>query len=77
MTKIQRNLDGVYFRVKRDGEYESICYSDMTAEERDEMAALREKSATLEEQVVWWRSMANILADQLYYMGEQFGVVIE
>lgn len=77
MTKIQRNLDGVYFRVKRDDEYESICYSDMTAEERDEIAALREKSATLEEQVVWWRSMANILADQLYYMGEQLGVVSE
>lgn len=77
MTKIQRNLDGIYFRVKRDGRYENVCYSDMTAEERDEIAALREKNATPEEQAAWWRSMANILADQLYDMGEQFGVVCE
>ena len=77
MTKIQRNLDGVYFRVKRDGKYESVCYSDMTAEERDEMAALREKSATPEEQAAWWRGMANILADRLYDMGEQLGVMCE
>lgn len=77
MTKIQRNLDGVYFRVKRDDEYESICYSDMTAEERDEVAALKAENATPEQQIAWWRSMANILADQLYYMGEQLGVVLE
>ena len=77
MTKIQRNLDGIYFRVERDGRYESICYSDMTAEERDEIAALREKSTTPEEQAAWWRSMANILADQLYDMGEQLGVMCE
>lgn len=77
MTKIQRNLDGVYFRVKRDDEYESICYSDMTAEERDEIAALKAENATPEQQIAWWRSMANILADQLYYMGEQLGVVLE
>ena len=77
MTKIQRNLDGIYFRVKRDGVYKSICYSDMTAEERDEIAALRENGATPEEQAAWWRSMANILADQLYDMGEQLGVMCE
>ena len=77
MTKIQRHLDGIYFRMKRDGKYESICYSDMTAEERDEIAALREKSATPEEQAAWWRSIANILADQLYDMGEQLGVICE
>lgn len=77
MTKIQRNLDGVYFRVKRDGKYESICYSDMTTEERDEIAENLKKSRTPEEQATWWRSMANILADQLYYMGEQLGVMCE
>lgn len=77
MMKIQRNLDGIYFRVKRNGKYESICYSDMTAEERDEIAALRAENTTLEEQAAWWRSMANILADQLYNMGEQLGVMCE
>lgn len=77
MTKIQRNLDGIYFRVKRDDEYESVCYSDMTAEERDEIAEKLEENRTPEEQAAWWRNMANILAERLYDMGEQLGVMCE
>ena len=34
MEKINRNLDGIYFRIKRDGKYLSVCLSDMTREER-------------------------------------------
>ena len=77
MTKIQRNLDGIYFRVQRDGRWQSICYSDMTADERDGIARMRAEHATPEEQVMWWRSVADLLADQLYDMGEQLGVVCE
>lgn len=77
MTKIQRNLDGIYFRVKRNGKYESICYSDMAAEERDEIAEKLDENRTPEEQAAWWRSMANILAERLYDMGEQLGVMCE
>jgi hypothetical protein len=29
MSKKQRNLDGIYFRVKRDGKWVTVCYSDM------------------------------------------------
>ena len=77
MSKMQRNLDGVYFRVQRDGRWETVCYSDMEQAERDEIAAKRAEHATPEEQAAWWRSMADILADQLYDMGEQLGVVCE
>jgi len=77
MSKIQRNLDGVYFRVERDGKWDNVCFSDMTNEERDKIATMRAKHSTLEEQAQWWRSMADILADQLYDMGEQFGIVGE
>ena len=75
--KRQRNLDGVYFRVERDGKWQNICYSDMTADERDEIARKRAEHATPEQQAQWWRSMADILADALYDMGEQLGVVCE
>ena len=75
--KRQRNLDGVYFRVKRDGKWQNICYSDMTADERDEIARKRAEHATPEQQAQWWRSMADILADALYDMGEQLGVMCE
>ena len=77
MIKIQRNLDGIYFRVQRDGRWENVCYSDMTKDERDEVAHKRAEHATPEEQARWWRSMADLLADQLYDMGEQLGVVCE
>ena len=75
--KRQRNLDGVYFRVKRDGRWQNVCYSDMTADERDEIARKRAEHATPEQQAEWWRSMADILADALYDMGEQFGIAGE
>ena len=30
---IERNLDGCYFRVERDNEWKSLCFSDLTEEE--------------------------------------------
>ena len=38
---MNRNLDGYYFRVKRDGKWDNICWSDMTDEERDEQMTNR------------------------------------
>lgn len=75
--KRQRNLDGVYFRVERDGKWQSVCYSDMEQRERDEIARKKMETSTPAEQAQWWRSMADILADQLYDMGEQLGVTCE
>ena len=77
MAKIQRNLDGIYFRVQRDGKWTNVCYSDMTADERDEVPRKRAETSTPEEQAAWWRSIADLLADQLYDMGEQLGVMCE
>lgn len=33
----KRDLDGAYFRIKRDGKWQSICFSDLTDEEMDEV----------------------------------------
>ena len=65
MSKKQRNLDGIYFRVKRDGKWCNVCYSDMEQAERDEVARKRAETSTPAEQEQWWRSMADTLADQL------------
>lgn len=35
---MNRNLDGYYFRVEHDGKWQSICWSDLTEEERYEIA---------------------------------------
>ena len=75
MSRMQRNLDGIYLRVERDGKWQNICYSDMMQSERDEIARKRAENATAEEQAAWWRSMADLLADALYDMGEHLGLV--
>ena len=33
MTTTVFNLDGIYFRVERDGKWQSLCVSDLTPEE--------------------------------------------
>ena len=32
-----RNLDGVYFRVQRNNKWQSICFSDLTEEEKNKI----------------------------------------
>lgn len=33
----KRDLDGIYFRVKRGKHWESICFSDLSDEEMDKV----------------------------------------
>lgn len=61
---MKRNLDDVYFRVKRNGKYENICFSDLTTEEREEVCKGRSAE--------WFKNLAYHLADRLYLVGEQF-----
>ena len=77
MSKPQRNLDGIYFRIERDGKCQNVCYSDMTKDERDEIAETKARQLTSDQMASWWRSMAELLADQLYDIGEQFDLMGE
>ena len=40
----KRNLDGVYFRVMRDGHGDAICWTDLMWEERIEFARKKQQS---------------------------------
>lgn len=42
----KRELCGIYFRVKRDGKYENICFTDMTEEEQKEILDILSFEAT-------------------------------
>ena len=66
---MNRNLDGVYFRIKRDDHYESICFSDLTENEREEI--LSGKS------IEWVKALCYILADSLKEIGDRFDIVRE
>lgn len=50
---MNRNLDGVYFRVKRDDKWQNICFTDLTEEETEEI--LKGKSDT------WLWSLLDIM----------------
>ena len=34
---VNRDLDGIYFRVKRGKRWESVCFSDLSDEEMDKV----------------------------------------
>jgi hypothetical protein len=63
----KRNLDGVYFRVKRGDKWEDVCFSDLTDAERHEMFVGRSQE--------WLESLACILGDALHEVGDTFNIV--
>lgn len=64
---MNRELCGIYFRVKRDGHYENICFTDMTVDEINEF--IGDKPAT------WWKSVAMRLKDVINEIAEAFDIV--
>lgn len=64
---MKRDIDGVYFRVKRGDKYENICWSDLTKEERDLVSYGRDKE--------WFKKMLYLITDTLQDMAEQFDIV--
>lgn len=66
--KQQRNLDGVYFRVMREGKPENVCFSDLTEEEMQEVL----QPCNIEQV----KRLTIILAETVYRIGEQFGIEV-
>lgn len=64
---MNRELDGCYFRVQRDGKWKPICFSDLTESERQKVLDGREAE--------WLKSLCCHLADQLKMIGDQFDIV--
>lgn len=63
---MNRNLDGVYFRVQRDGKWQNICFSDLTIEERDKVCQNHSTD--------WFKSLAYFLADVIKDIGDEFDI---
>lgn len=64
---MDRKLDGIYFRIERDGKWQNICFSDLTEEEREKIG--EDRSAE------WWKSVACHLADMLKRIGDEFDII--
>ena len=59
---MNRELDGCYFRIVRDGVGQSVCFSDLTKEERD--ALLADKDAQ------FLKNLCCYLADRIQELGD-------
>ena len=64
---MDRNLDGAFFRVKRDGKWKNICFSDMSTEERLEV--LKDKD------IEFVKRLCLIMADELKQVGDEFDII--
>ena len=62
-----RNLDGVYFRVCRDGMWLSLCFTDLTVPEREKILLGRSEE--------WLREMCLILAATLRGVGDELDLI--
>lgn len=64
---VNRDLDGIYFRVKRNNRWESVCFSDLTDEEMDKV--LEGHS------VEWLKKMCKILGRTIKRIGDEQDIV--
>jgi hypothetical protein len=62
---IQRNLDGVYFRIMRDGKGADVCWTDLCWEDRIEFARKHNDEG-------WLLRMIQILNDVAWTIHEAY-----
>lgn len=62
LSMIQRNLDGVYFRVERYGKWVSRCFSDLTEDEMHQVMDGRP--------IAWVQSLCVILGQSIRGIGD-------
>lgn len=66
MSGMNRNLDGCYFRVQRNGKFENVCFSDLTAEERETVLIGRNEQ--------WLKRLCCHLADCIRWIGNELNI---
>ena len=59
---MKRELDGCYFRIIRDGVGQSVCFTDLTKEERTELLADKDEQ--------FLRNLCCYLADRIQELGD-------
>ena len=66
---VVRDLDGIYFRVKRGEKWDSLCWTDLTYKEQEEVSSNKSFE--------WWKSVAYEMSNRLRQLGDEFDIVVE
>lgn len=64
---IERELDGIYYRVERDGKWYNLCFTDLTTAEQEEMIKKYDAEGL--------KRMVILLAKILRDIGDTFNIV--
>lgn len=64
---MDRKLDGVFFRVNRNGKWQSVCFSDLTDEEMDEVLEAKSRE--------WIKSLCKILGKTIKQIGDELNIM--
>ena len=65
----KRDLDGVYFRIKRNEKFDNICFSDLTEPEQDDVMKDRSEE--------WLMALCKILSNTIRYIADSFDIYID
>lgn len=63
---MNRELDGCYFRVERNGRYQNICFSDLSESEMNDVLKGRNEE--------WLQSLCVHLGQTIRTIGDQFDI---
>lgn len=66
---MERELTGIYFRVKRDGKYKSIDFTDLTVEEQLDILNDEKKD------MGFYSRMFNLLQEDLNYLIDKYDLL--
>ena len=66
---MDRNLDGVYFRVNRDGKWCNVCFSDLT--DKEKIKVMQNKDET------WLKSLCITLGNSIKRIGDELDLIAE
>lgn len=64
---MNRNLDGIYLRVLREGSWQNLCFTDCTAEERAPFLSKLDNAGLIR--------VIEHLANALKQIGDQFDIL--
>lgn len=66
---MNRELDGYYFRIKRNDKWQAVCFSDLTEEEMREVLADKDNKFLI--------GLCVGLGKRLRYIGDQINLTVE
>ena len=69
MDRPKRNLDTCYFRAKRNGKWENLCFTDLTEDEQKEYTTGRSAE--------WLQSLCLYLAGRVRAIGDELDLIGE